>query len=189
MNFDECKTITTDRLILKILDKSYAPAVLNFLENGRSVFERYESSKAPLFYTLNFQEHVLFSEYAAAKKHLYLRYYIFEKNSPDKIIGTVSFGNILPDPYISCTLGYKISPRHTLSGYCTEAVNAAVPAAYEYLNMHKINAYVQETNLASIRVLEKCGFICEGKCIQNLRVNGKWTDHLLFGIINPFFNN
>lgn len=189
MNLYNYKTLTTDRLILKVLDGSFALPVLNFLESGRNVFERYESAKTPLFYTHSFQEHILTSEYTAAEKHLYLRYYIYEKESPEKIIGTVSFGNILPDPYVSCTIGYKISPDHACRGYCTEAVYAAIPAAYKYLNMHKIIAYVQETNLNSIRVLEKCGFTLEGKCIKNLRVNGKWTDHLLYGIVNPFFDN
>ncbi len=182
-------TLTTDRLILRILDGTYAMSVLNFLEDGKHIFELYESSKTPLFYTYKFQEHILNSEYAAALKHQYIRYYIFEKENPDTIIGTVSFGNVLPDPYISCNIGYKMSPGFTSRGYCTEAISASINTAYEYLKMHRINAFVQEDNFASIRVLEKCGFSFEGKCIKNLRVNGKWTDHLLYGLINPLYPN
>lgn len=184
MGINSYKTLRTEHLILKILDERYAIPVLNFLDNGRSVFELYESQKVPMFYSPQFQEHMLKTEYEAAKKRLYLRYYIFEKAFPKKIIGTVSFGNVLPDPYISCNLGYKISPAFHSRGYCTEAVAASVQAAFEYLNMHRINAFVQTDNLASIRVLEKCGFSFEGLCRRNLRVNGCWTDHLLYALVN-----
>ncbi len=184
--FNKYQTITTDRLILKVLDERFAIPLLNFLEGGRLIFEKYEAMKSSLFYTVPFQEHILKSEYEASKQKTYLRYYIFEKENTDKIIGTVSFGNVLPEPYLCCNLGYKISPAHSRRGYCTEAVAAAVSAAYAYLDIHRINAFVQESNFASIRVLEKCGFALEGKCIKNLRVNGKWTDHLLYANICPF---
>lgn len=177
--------IYTDRLILKILDERYAVPVLSFLETGRNVFALYEAQKSPVFYTIQFQKHILQSEYDASMKRMYLRYYIFEKESPEKVIGTVSFGNLLPDPYCSCTIGYKISPAYSSRGYCTEAVRAGISAALEYLNVHRINAFVQENNAASICVLERCGFSLEGKCVKNLRVNGKWTDHLLYALINP----
>lgn len=186
--FNKYQTITTDRLTLKVLDESFVIPLLNFLEGGRHIFEKYEAAKAPVYYTVPFQEYILKSEYEASKKKAYLRYYIFENENPDKIIGTVSFGNLLPEPYLCCNLGYKISPSHTNKGYCTEAVTAAVNAAYAYLNIHRINAYVQENNLPSIRVLEKCGFMLEGKCIKNILVNGKWTDHLLYANISPSHN-
>lgn len=184
--FNKYQTLTTDRLILKVLDERYVIPLLNFLESSRLSFEKYEAMKAPLFYTIPFQEHILKSEYEASKQKNYLRYYIFEKENEAKIIGTVSFGNILPEPYLSCNIGYKISSSHSHKGYCTEAAAAAMAAAYSYLNIHRINAFVQEDNLASVRVLEKCGFVLEGKCIKNIRVNGEWTDHLLYANINPF---
>ncbi len=32
-------------------------------------------------------------------------------------------------------------------------------------------------NMASIRVLEKVGFKKEGIAKENVKINGKWTDH------------
>ncbi len=188
MDFEKYETITTKRLVLKVLDESWVFLVLSFLEEGRNVFERYEAAKAPVYYTEAFQRHMIKSEYDAFKKGMYLRYYIFEKKIPDIIIGTVSFGNVLPDPFTCCNLGYKISPSRFGMGYGTEAVYAAVNAAYSYLNTHRINAFVQENNIPSIRVLEKCGFFLEGKCIKNIHIKGKWTDHLLYAAINPHYN-
>ena len=181
--FNKYQTIITDRLVLKVLDESFVIPLLNFLENGRDSFEKYEAAKPPLYYTFPFQEHVLKSEYDASRQKAYLRYYVFEKEDLDKIIGTVSFGNILAEPYLSCNIGYKISPDKSHKGYCGEAVSAAVKAAYSYLDLHRINAFVQENNIASIRVLEKCGFALEGKCVKNIKVKGEWTDHLLYANI------
>ncbi len=42
-------------------------------------------------------------------------------------------------------------------------------------------------NIASIRVLEK--FKKDGIAKGNLRINGKWTDHQIFAIINSLEKN
>lgn len=176
-------TITTDRLILKILNQDYVSLVLDFLKSGKSVFELYESTKTPLYYTTEFQTHILKAEYEGAFRRNYLRYYIFQKADPDKIIGTVSFGSVLPEPFLSCNIGYKISPSCHNMGYGYEAISSAIKAACSHLNLHKINAYVQTDNYSSIRILEKCGFSREGLCPKSIRVNSQWTDHFLYGLI------
>lgn len=176
-------TIETNRLILRWLDEKYVTPVLNFLNDGRDIFSKYEAKKVPLFYTKPFQEHILKSEYEAALRHTYMRYYIFSKDEPDKVIGTVSFGNLLPDPYLCANIGYKMSPSVHGLGYGTEAVIAACDVAFKYLNLHRLNAFVLPDNYASIRLLEKCGFLYEGRCNKNLHVNGEWLDHLLYGKI------
>lgn len=184
MVLNNFKEITTDRLVLKWLGPDYAASVLHFLEDGRDVFKKYEAAKPPLFYSVKFQEHILKTEYDAALKGIYLRYYIFLREDPSTIIGTVSFGNVLPDPYVSCNIGYKLSPAYHSQGLGSEAVSAAIDACFSYLKMHRINAFVQTDNYPSIKLLEKCGFVLEGKCNKNLRVNGQWTDHLLYGLVN-----
>jgi [ribosomal protein S5]-alanine N-acetyltransferase len=40
-------------------------------------------------------------------------------------------------------------------------------------------------NAGSIKVLEKAGFHQEGLNKSNVRIDGKWQDHLHFAIINP----
>jgi len=40
-------------------------------------------------------------------------------------------------------------------------------------------------NIGSIRVLEKAGFHKEGLSKKNVKINGKWEDHLHFAIVNP----
>ncbi|MDY5576078.1 MAG: GNAT family protein [Lachnospiraceae bacterium] len=180
------REIETDRLILKILDKNSAEILLAFLKKNREDFTKYEAEKQEIYFTKIYQEYVLQNEYDAAMKKLYLRYYLFEKDNIEeqKIIGTVSFSQVKSFPYCSAVLGYKMDVDKKNRGYGTEAVIAACQAAFEYLGLHRLEAYVMEENSASIRLLEKCGFTQEGLCRKNLSVNGEWRDHLLYAKIN-----
>lgn len=174
--------IETDRLILQLLDKTSADLVLDFLNENKEDFLQYEAAKQEMYFTKIYQEYIIENEYNAALQKKYLRYYIFRKAdaSRQKIIGTVSFGQIKPYPYSSAILGYKIAVDSKRQGYGTEAVRAAVREAFSYLGIHRIEAYVMEQNLPSIKLLEKCGFQWEGTCRNNLSVCGEWKTHLLY---------
>jgi ribosomal-protein-alanine N-acetyltransferase len=73
---------------------------------------------------------------------------------------------------------------HAGHGYTTAAVRAVVRYAFEDLDLHRVEAACQPDNIASRRVLEKCGFTQEGIARAYLKINGQWRDHLLFGIVN-----
>ena len=62
----------------------------------------------------------------------------------------------------SAEIGYGIAEEHQGKGYATEAVNAAVQWALGQQNVSRIEAEAEEDNTASLRVLEKCGFVPTG---------------------------
>ena len=62
----------------------------------------------------------------------------------------------------------------------TGAVRALVPFAFGSLRLHRLEAACIPSNAASIRLLEKCGFVREGYAREYLCINGLWQDHLLF---------
>jgi ribosomal-protein-alanine N-acetyltransferase len=62
----------------------------------------------------------------------------------------------------------------------TAAVRALIPAAFDLLRLHRLEAACIPTNLASIRLLEKTGFRREGYARSYLCINGVWQDHLLY---------
>ena len=55
-------------------------------------------------------------------------------------------------------LGYWIGQPHWGQGFCTEAVQAVVDLAFTRLDIDLVSANCRVINLASRRVLEKCGF-------------------------------
>ncbi len=55
-------------------------------------------------------------------------------------------------------IGYHIAKRFTGSGYATEAVSAFLPIIMEKLGISEVYGICLAENIASVRVLEKCGF-------------------------------
>ena len=60
-------------------------------------------------------------------------------------------------------IGYGISEKYQNNGYATEAVEAVLEWALNHPNVTAVEAETDAENAASKRVLEKCGFILNGK--------------------------
>ena len=81
---------------------------LDFYNRDKELFEMYEIDRVPDFYTVKHLQKVLRYEYNMAVKSQLFRFYVFEKENPCRIIGTVCIHNIAPAFYGSCEIGYKI---------------------------------------------------------------------------------
>jgi len=107
-----------------------------------------------------------------------LRLWIYRTDdAPQVPIGNIALSNIVRGAFLSCYLGYRLDANAAGKGYMTEAVEQMVRVAFGRLKLHRVEANVMPRNLASIRVLEKCGFLREGFSPSYLRINGVWEDH------------
>ena len=174
----------TRRLVLKILEPDYAKQVLHFYLEDKELFERYESDRSPNFYTEEYHRTLLQVEYGLALRLQKIRFYVFLKEEPNHIIGTVSLYDI-SGVYSKADLGYKFSSKYHHKGYASEAVEKLLDIAFIELNIHRICAYVQEENIPSIHLLEGLGFEKEGICRDFLYLNGIWKDHLQYSLLAP----
>jgi RimJ/RimL family protein N-acetyltransferase len=59
----------------------------------------------------------------------------------------------------SWEIGYHIAKQFTGQGYATEAVKAFLPAMAKKFNIKEVYGICLAENTASVRVLEKCGFV------------------------------
>ena len=59
----------------------------------------------------------------------------------------------------SWEIGYHIAKHFTGQGYATEAVKAFLPVMAKKLNLKEVYGICLAENTASVRVLEKCGFV------------------------------
>lgn len=75
-------------------------------------------------------------------------------------IGELCFKGI--DENGTAEIGYGISEEYQGNGYATEAVKAAAGWALAMPGVMCVLAETETDNAASIRVLEKCGFISTG---------------------------
>jgi len=77
-------------------------------------------------------------------------------------------------------LGYWISPIHRSKGIITEAVGLITNYAFTHLDIVCIQANTLGNNPASMRVLEKAGFIKQGILPNSVIKDGKILDEHLF---------
>ena len=59
-------------------------------------------------------------------------------------------------------IGYILAPAQQGRGLMTEAVAALVAYCFGELAAHRIEALIHPDNTASIRLVERLGFLCEG---------------------------
>ena len=76
-------------------------------------------------------------------------------------IGELCFKGL--DPNSIAEIGYGISEKYQNNGYATEAVKAVLEWALSNPDVTAVEAETDFENAASKRVLEKCGFVLNGK--------------------------
>jgi ribosomal-protein-alanine N-acetyltransferase len=62
------------------------------------------------------------------------------------------------------------------------AVALACDHCLQTMRLHRIEIAIRPENVASLRVVEKLGFVRIGKAPRYLHIHGQWRDHLLFAI-------
>jgi len=80
--------------------------------------------------------------------------------------------------------GYWLAEEFWGKGIMTEAVTAFVNYCFQNFSLNRIFASAYANNPASVRVLEKAGFIFEGRLRNNVIKDGKILDSLLYAKIN-----
>ena len=174
----------TNRLSLEILDAGHCREVLHFYKKNRSLFEVYEGTKPENFYTPGYQREILRIEYQMALKGHSVRFFVLQKGT-DRIIGTASLQNIQPAPYKSAIIGYRFDGDFHHQGYAFEAVSRILQMGFEELDLKRVAAYVQRSNLPSLKLLSRLGFTYEGTARSFANIQGVWTDHDQFSLIKP----
>lgn len=173
-----------NNLTLMVLNEKYASMVLDFYYRNRHWFDIYEGAKPDNFYTLSFISNLLRSEYNAFTQGKYMRFFLFDSNFPNRIIGTVSFSDIKKEPLKSCLIGYKIDHNYQRKGYARRMLNIALKIMVLEYNMHRIEAYISPDNTPSANLVKKLGFLSEGTAYSYAFINGAWQDHLRFVYIS-----
>ncbi|WP_313559774.1 GNAT family N-acetyltransferase [Ruminiclostridium cellobioparum] len=80
-------------------------------------------------------------------------------------------------------IGYVLSKPCWGRGFGTEVVRLLKTFAFEVLELHKLHARVAEANAGSCRVLEKNGFVLEGRLKDYYFIEGRYYDGRFYGFI------
>ncbi|MDD4569911.1 MAG: GNAT family N-acetyltransferase [Tepidanaerobacteraceae bacterium] len=174
----------TERLVLKVLHKTYAELVLDYYLRNRDFLKEWEPTKSEDFYTMQHQEEQLDKELVNIANGNLFRLWILKKNDESRVIGSVGFNNIVRGAFLSCHLGYKLDKDEINKGYMTEAIQKGIDIMFNEFGLHRIEANIMPKNKCSLRVVEKLGFYNEGLANKYLKINGKWEDHIHMVLLN-----
>ena len=110
-------------------------------------------------------------------------FFVICRKIDNKIVGSINLSQIFRKAFQNAYLGYSLGVLYTGKGYMTEAIQLILHHAFENLGLHRIEANVQPHNLASIKVLQRCGFTKEGFSRKYLKIDNVWCDHERWAII------
>lgn len=79
-------------------------------------------------------------------------------------------------------VAFRLSESYQNRGYITEAMLEVIKFCFENTELQRLWSDVDVRNIASCRVMEKCGFLREGKVRQGKMVS-TWCDYYLYGML------
>ena len=82
-------------------------------------------------------------------------------------------------------IGYTVDPDHQGHNYAVEAAGALIDWLFERTGVHRISATLDPRNMASARVLERCGFEYVGTARSSAFIRDEWTDDARFSLLAP----
>jgi ribosomal-protein-alanine N-acetyltransferase len=103
----------------------------------------------------------------------------------NRIVGTIGFWRISKDHH-RAEIGYMLHPEHWKKGILTEAAKAVIECGFRKFKFHSIEAQLTPENIASVKLLEKTGFVKEAHFKENYFFEGEYSDTAVYSKLNPF---
>ncbi|WP_096187381.1 GNAT family N-acetyltransferase [Evansella halocellulosilytica] len=179
MKYDkQNKTITTNRLVLRLFQKSDAAAVTKLCNNyniyKHTLYLPYPYSiEDALSWIVHHSDH-----FNADKSY---EFAITDKESGE-LFGAIALSN--NETFQNGEIAYWIGEQFWGNGYATEAAQAIIQFAFDEKNYHKVFARYFHSNPASGRVLQKLGMKKEGVFLDHVRKENRYEDLVYYGIID-----
>ncbi|NAT22398.1 GNAT family N-acetyltransferase [Pseudomonas syringae] len=173
----ELPRIRTSRLLLAALQPEQA-STLSHLADEPTIAAM--TSALPSPYTLEHAQAFIAQthEQFATGQTLSLGVHVTETGA---LAGVVSFR--FSTLHQRANLGYWMGVDYRNNGYTSEAVQGLMTYGFTHMNFNRIAGQCFSDNLASARVLEKCGLLYEGCMKEAFLKNDVFKDMSLFGLL------
>ena len=177
--------LKSSRLILRHGQPKDIPAILAYYRDNQEHLAPFEPLKPSAFYTRGYWEASLNERLLDTQEGRSLRLFIFLREQPDVLIGTLNFNNYVRGVFQSCMLGYSLSEKAQGHGYMNEALQTGIRHVFESVKLHRIGANYLPHNQRSASLLKRLGFSVDGYARDYLYIAGQWQDHILTSLVNP----
>ena len=170
--------LETERLTIRKPDEVKPEELAAYRVKNRDFLSPFVPLRDESYYTEEGCKTALQQEQTAWEAGTAYGFYLFLKEDPGRLVGSVSLTGVIRGVFQNCFAGCQLDGGLINRGFMTEAVLAVIHYAFEVLNLHRIEANIMPRNARSLRLAQKCGFENEGLAKDYLRINGKWEDHI-----------
>ena len=110
-----------------------------------------------------------------------IRWAIVRKND-SKVLGTCGFHNLKPE-HLRVEMGYELGKKYWGQGFMAEALTAILDYGFNVMQVNRIEAFVNQGNGRSVRILEKMGFKLDGLLRNYEFARGKFVDQYCYSLL------
>lgn len=157
------------------------------VDDAQELYDGFINQKEFLYYAnkseITLQEEMSFLK-SINERYDSLTYYnwLITLKENRKVIGSINLH--VNDSDETAEFNYAIDERYTDNGYMTEALIAVRDLCLNTIQVKRLLGGCEIHNIASRRVMEKCGFTCEGILKNHLELADGYHDMFIFSINN-----
>lgn len=112
--------------------------------------------------------------------------YSFILKNDGQVIGIIHLFGITRGSFDAARISYALDLEHTKQGLMFKSLQHVLHFAFQELKLHQVLAAYMPKNKSSGKLLKKLNFKEIGLAESYLEINGKWEDHFLTQLVNPF---
>jgi len=103
----------------------------------------------------------------------------------NKVIGTISIWNF-NKKQMSGELSYGMARNYQGQGFMKEALLCVTYYGFNHLNLKEIDAYTEESNLKSRKLLERCDFVDMNIVVDEGNANNRVYHMIVYRLVNKY---
>ena len=178
MEFNEKTILETNRLILRYMAPSDKQDIFININHDKDVLKYFIDKYCETVDESKLDRTI---DFCLEAKRYFFAIVLKETN---ETIGMMLQCNNTSEVFNSIEVGYAIGKKYWNQGYVTEALDAFIKFLFS-LGVHKVMASHFLENVASKRVMEKCGMVYQGIVKEEVYYHNQYHDLAYYYIINP----
>ncbi|MFC5602469.1 GNAT family N-acetyltransferase [Sporosarcina koreensis] len=185
MNYqsDIFPVLETNRLLLRRIEKDDAHDIFTYLSDIE-VMKHYGTKP---FQTVDEAIKAISKYESLFNENRGVRWGITIKED-NKVIGSCAFHNMVSE-HFRTDISFVLSKDFWGRGIAQEALKAVIKYGFEYLNINRIEAVIEPSNVPSQKLVERLGFSKEGVLRSYEYFDGKFDDLYMFSLLKSDFDS
>lgn len=169
-------TLQTERLVLRELRPSDAPALYRFRSDADAQQHNDPHLTAPE------QADALIARLAADHRAAGSVHWGLTVRGDDTVVGLPGYHYVAPADH-RAGLGYDLSRQLWGRGIMAEALEAVLAWGFDVLALNKVEVHTNAENAPSVALLRRLGFRWEGTLHEHFREHGAFHDVSLYALL------